>query len=84
MPPPDHTTGARACVACGCEDGVGCDGGCFRVSTQPPLCSTCWEALPAECLQVLLVPAMTHTHPLLREGAGGRAGLGIVYPQNDR
>ncbi len=31
----------RECVKCGCTDERACDGGCFWVSLDPPVCSRC-------------------------------------------
>lgn len=32
----------RVCVECGCTDDRACPGGCFWVTTFPPVCSRCF------------------------------------------
>jgi hypothetical protein len=39
-PDPDDVDGAPACMHCGCTDLHSCAGGCYWVSTEPPVCSS--------------------------------------------
>ena len=34
-------TAGHACTVCGCTDDAACEGGCYWVSLDPPLCSAC-------------------------------------------
>lgn len=43
----DALDGALQCVQCGCTDHVGCPEGCWWITRNPPLCSTCIEEPPA-------------------------------------
>lgn len=33
--------GLRSCIHCGCTDDHACPGGCWWISTRPPICSRC-------------------------------------------
>jgi hypothetical protein len=48
-------TGALQCTGCGCTEHVGCREGCWWVTLEPPLCSTCAAALDDDALQQRLL-----------------------------
>ena len=41
-----ESLGIAVCIGCGCTDMSPCDGGCYWVDAELPLCSVCAEGGP--------------------------------------
>lgn len=58
-----------ACSICGCTDDNACEGGCYWVKLDPPICSACRE-IAADIFEVGAIEPM----PDVRDGSSGFFG----------